>query len=164
MDRSWMRADRRTKEYQRGVEEFLMYAFEHGFDENKINCPCVKCAHSKSWNARRVRDHLFLNGIDETYTCWIWHGENVIESGSSQSVDQIPIKTENSYAHLCLLQNTTAVRPYFDEHMSFLMTKYPEHENDEVWLKKKQNEIFPRWFQEKIASDLLNEKKAFAYS
>lgn len=70
-----------------------------------------------------------------------------------------PSNTDLHAAHLCLLQNTTAVRPYFDEHMSFLMTKYPEHENDEVWLKKKQNEIFPRWFQEKIASDLLNEKK-----
>ncbi|KAK1396698.1 hypothetical protein POM88_006561 [Heracleum sosnowskyi] len=36
MDRSWMRADRRTKEYQRGVEEFLMYAFEHRWFQEKI--------------------------------------------------------------------------------------------------------------------------------
>ena len=36
------------------------------------------------------------------------------------------------------------------EHMAFLMTIYPEHENDEMWLKNKQNEKFPKWFQEKV--------------
>lgn len=93
MDRSWLKADRRTREFKRGVEELLLFAFENGYDENKISCPCIKCAHSKSWNARTVRDHLFSNGIDQTYTHWIWHGEcNTEESepiteetGSSQS-------------------------------------------------------------------------------
>ena len=79
MDRSWLRADRRSREFQRGVEELLLFAFEHGYDENKISCPSLKCAHSKSWKARTVRDHLFQNGMDETYTCWIWHGEDDIE-------------------------------------------------------------------------------------
>jgi hypothetical protein len=34
--------------------------------------------------------------------------------------------------------------------MAFLMTRYPEHENDEMWLKNKQNEKFPKWFKEKV--------------
>ena len=34
--------------------------------------------------------------------------------------------------------------------MSFLMTNYPEHENDEIWLKNKQNKIFPEWVKEKV--------------
>nr|XP_017228842.1 PREDICTED: uncharacterized protein LOC108204064 [Daucus carota subsp. sativus] len=60
-------------------------------------------------------------------------------------------------AHLCVLQNTATVRPYFKEHMCFLMTKYPANENNEMWLKNKQNETFPEWFKEKIASNFLDE-------
>ena len=81
MDRAWLKADRRSNEFKLGVEELLMFAFENGYDENKISCPCLRCAHSKSWKARIVRDHLFQYGIDPTYTCWIWHGEsNSVES------------------------------------------------------------------------------------
>ncbi|XP_074336466.1 uncharacterized protein LOC141673610 [Apium graveolens] len=52
-------------------------------------------------------------------------------------------------AHLCLLQNSNELTPYF---------KYPLHENDEEWLKNKQNETFPNWFQKKISSELLDVK------
>lgn len=38
------------------------------------------------------------------------------------------------------------------EHMSFLMETFPQHENDEIWLKHKQNELFPKWFKEKVLS------------
>ena len=34
--------------------------------------------------------------------------------------------------------------------MCFLMTKYPANENNEMWLKNKQNETFPEWFKEKV--------------
>ncbi|XP_074336729.1 uncharacterized protein LOC141673901 [Apium graveolens] len=102
IDRSWIRADRRTQEFKLGVDELLRFVLEHGRDVNKISCPCVQCAHSKSWKARKVKEHLFQYGIDETYTCWIWHGENDREQSpitaeqtdSSQSVEQIPIETD----------------------------------------------------------------------
>ena len=49
-----------------------------------------------------MRCHLFQNGIDQTYTRWIWHGELNTESkspaedtASSESVDQIPMQPEN---------------------------------------------------------------------
>ncbi|KAL8156021.1 hypothetical protein AgCh_001187 [Apium graveolens] len=48
------------------------------------------------------------------------------------------------------------------EHMAFLMTKYSEHENDEMCLKNKQNETFPKWFKEKIASNMADEKEISA--
>ncbi|XP_074352334.1 uncharacterized protein LOC141691496 [Apium graveolens] len=80
-----------------------------------------------------------------------------------------PRCTDLHVAHLCVLQNTTAVRPYIDEHMAFLMTNYPKYENDEMWLKNKQNETFPKWFKEKIlrasfdiASNLADEKEISA--
>ncbi|XP_074375895.1 uncharacterized protein LOC141717638 [Apium graveolens] len=81
MDRSWLKEDRRTQEFKLGVDVLLNFAFLNGFKENKISCPCLRCAHSKSWNAQTVKDHLYQYGIDETYTCWIWHGEpNSVQS------------------------------------------------------------------------------------
>ncbi|XP_074336239.1 uncharacterized protein LOC141673394 [Apium graveolens] len=81
MDRSWLKADRRTQEFKLGVDELLNFAFSNGFKENKISCPCLRCAHSKSWNARTVKDHLYQYGINQTYMCWICHGEsNYVQS------------------------------------------------------------------------------------
>ena len=71
MDRSWLKADRKTQEFKLGVDELLNFAFLNGFKESKISCPCLRCAHSKSWNAQTVKDHLYQYGIDQTYTCWI---------------------------------------------------------------------------------------------
>ena len=96
MDRSWLRADRRTKEFQRGVEDLLLFAYGNGYTEEKISCPCTRCAHSKSWKAQTVKHHLFQYGIDQTYTRWIWHGEsNLVESpvptetgSTSESINQ----------------------------------------------------------------------------
>ncbi|XP_074345070.1 uncharacterized protein LOC141684126 [Apium graveolens] len=88
MDRSWLTADRRTKEFKKGVEDLLMFAFKNGYNEGKISCPCLKCAHSKSWNARTVKNHLFQYGIDETYAHWIWNGEaNSVESSLPDESD-----------------------------------------------------------------------------
>ncbi|XP_074361820.1 uncharacterized protein LOC141702002 [Apium graveolens] len=81
MDRSWLKADRRTQEFKLGVDELFNFVFLNGFKENKISYPCLRCTHSKSWNAQTVKDHLYQYGIDQTYTCWIWHGElNYVQS------------------------------------------------------------------------------------
>ncbi|XP_074324044.1 uncharacterized protein LOC141660966 [Apium graveolens] len=102
MDRSWLRADRRTQEFRIVLNELLKFAVENGCNAKKLICPCIKCAHSKSWKTQIGKDHFFQNGIDETCTCWIWHGEHEIEQSpiarehtdSSQSVEQIPMQTD----------------------------------------------------------------------
>ncbi|XP_074342361.1 uncharacterized protein LOC141679895 [Apium graveolens] len=93
MDRSWLKADRRTKEFKKGVEDLLIFAFETGYNVEKISYSCVNCAHSKLWRAQIVKNHLFQNGIDQTYTRWIWHGENNSvessnETDTSESINQ----------------------------------------------------------------------------
>ncbi|XP_063941376.1 uncharacterized protein LOC135149565 [Daucus carota subsp. sativus] len=74
MDRSCLSANRRTKEFQKGVEDLLMVAFENGYSEEKISCPCLRCAQT------------------------IWHGEaTLVDSheqegtdGSEASFTQVP--------------------------------------------------------------------------
>jgi hypothetical protein len=75
MDRSWMLKDRRSKDYEEGVEIFLNSAIIHAKDLQSIRCPCTLCGNLKNQLIHEIRNHLFFNGIDQSYKIWIWHGE-----------------------------------------------------------------------------------------
>ncbi|XP_026447534.1 uncharacterized protein LOC113348051 [Papaver somniferum] len=66
MDKSWMSTDRTKKRYREGVAAFLRYAVNHLKEEE---------------------DHLFVNGIDQTYTIWNKHGEKDEAITSSKPVN-----------------------------------------------------------------------------
>ena len=38
-----MFADRRSAEYEEGVERFLQFGLKNGIQPNSMRCPCVKC-------------------------------------------------------------------------------------------------------------------------
>ena len=77
MDKSWMDADRRTKQFEIGLDEFLKFAESNAVNKNKISCPCLKCVNTEGFSVDIIRDHMFWNGIDESYKCWRWHGEKI---------------------------------------------------------------------------------------
>ncbi|XP_074369103.1 uncharacterized protein LOC141709096 [Apium graveolens] len=85
------------------------------------------------------------------------HEQNGISRPLSGATIIKPSKEDFQLAHLCFLQNSNDIRPYFDEHMASLMVRYPQHENDQVWLKNKQNDQFAEWFKKKIVTELLQE-------
>ncbi|XP_074369118.1 uncharacterized protein LOC141709581 [Apium graveolens] len=85
------------------------------------------------------------------------HEQNGIIRPLSGATIIKPSKEDLQLAHLCFLQNSNDIRPYFDEHMASLMVRYPQHENDQVWLKNKQNDQFAELFKKKIATELLQE-------
>ena len=76
MDRSWMCMDRRTLAYEKGIEDFLLFAKSNipNF-QGLLRCPCLKCGNCKVCAMNEVREHLYFNGIDKSYKRWIWHGE-----------------------------------------------------------------------------------------
>ncbi|XP_058195233.1 uncharacterized protein LOC131311699 [Rhododendron vialii] len=86
MDRSWMLKDRRSKDYDDGVEQFLNFATIHAKDLESIRCPCIQCGNLIRQPIPEIRNHLFVNGIDRSYRTWIWHGEPVT-GRASQSVN-----------------------------------------------------------------------------
>ena len=47
MDKSWMSMDRRSKDYEIGVERFIDFAMVHATNSNHILCPCMKCGNVK---------------------------------------------------------------------------------------------------------------------
>ncbi|CAL8163317.1 unnamed protein product [Prunus armeniaca] len=89
MEKSWMLADRRSKEYEEGVEEFLRIALANAIDHGCIRCPCQKCGNTRNFTIRVIREHMYFNGLDQTYKDWIWHAKP-IEINASEIVNQEP--------------------------------------------------------------------------
>ncbi|CAL2238708.1 unnamed protein product [Prunus armeniaca] len=75
MDKSWMHSDRRSKAYEFGVEAFLNFSVENVLTTTHIRCPCVKCINLKLFGVGIIRDHLYFNGVDQSYKNWTFHGE-----------------------------------------------------------------------------------------
>ena len=75
MDKSWMHADRRSKAYELGVEAFLNFALENLLTTTHIHCPCVKCGNIRLFGVGIIGDHLYFNGVYQSYKNWTWHRE-----------------------------------------------------------------------------------------
>ncbi|KAL6289134.1 hypothetical protein ACE6H2_006644 [Prunus campanulata] len=91
MDKSWMHSDRRSKAYELGVEAFLQFSVENLLTTTHIRCPCVKCANLKLFGVGIIRDHLYFNGVDQSYKNWTFHGEPwepIATSNASRNVEE----------------------------------------------------------------------------
>ncbi|KAK1385469.1 hypothetical protein POM88_023204 [Heracleum sosnowskyi] len=85
MDRNWVKADRMSKVYKKGVIEFCKYTSEHVKDTRFILCPCKKCLNVLEVDGlAKLEEHLRIHGIDKTYTCWTRHGKKKGEHCSSK--------------------------------------------------------------------------------
>ena len=69
-----MWANRLTRKYQDGVEEFLSFIKTH-LKNDKIQCPCVDCGNHSSHSVDEVRRHLLTREIICSYQTWYLHGE-----------------------------------------------------------------------------------------
>ncbi|XP_062029071.1 uncharacterized protein LOC133745094 [Rosa rugosa] len=102
MDKSWMHADRRSKKFEVGVAEFLKFAESNANNKNKISCPCLKCSNTEGFSVGVIKDHIFWNGINESYKHWRWHGEAATSAMNdnrveSETVDWEPGMGENDW-------------------------------------------------------------------
>ncbi|KAF7123242.1 hypothetical protein RHSIM_Rhsim12G0007200 [Rhododendron simsii] len=76
MDKSWMQLTNTTDpEYQKGVQEFLQFAFDRSRPVIKIRCPCMKCYNCYFRTREEAEDHLLKHGIVKSYVKWRNHGE-----------------------------------------------------------------------------------------
>ena len=86
--KNWMRAEKFTPEYVEGVAMFLEFAKQNSNGVDWHCCPCVKCHNiGGKMELKTVYEHLFFNGIDQTYTTWFHHGEQRPNISASTSVD-----------------------------------------------------------------------------
>ena len=75
MDRCWISKDRRSKEYEIGVEYFISFAIQNSTRKISIRCPCLQCGNLIFHTPQIIREHLFFYGFDQSYLIWYWHGE-----------------------------------------------------------------------------------------
>ena len=80
MDKSWIKADRDSLQYEIGVENFLIFAEDNAKNPKKIRCPCARCVNFKKFPVDIIRGHLYDSGFSLGYFEWIWHGEEVCNS------------------------------------------------------------------------------------
>ncbi|KAK8708671.1 hypothetical protein V6N13_059709 [Hibiscus sabdariffa] len=89
MDKSWMMESKYSANYVVGVSTFMDFVKNNKGSECKIRCPCRECVNVCFRSQNEVEDHLLLHGISESYTKWIYHGEQfefTAGSGSSERV------------------------------------------------------------------------------
>jgi len=65
---SWPRSPNRT---------LIKFVVKRANNTNYIKYLWIRCDCLDKVTAEVLRDHLIINGIDQSYTRWIWHGESI---------------------------------------------------------------------------------------
>ena len=73
--------------YTKGVKDFIEYAHNYEDKGNGIKCPSNKCNNRYFKPINMVKAHLEENGIDKTYTRWVFHGEDFEEMSEDEDDD-----------------------------------------------------------------------------
>lgn len=81
-------------EFVEGVDKFVDFALQHPTynDNDKIRCPCIRCSNRRYLDVDTVKVHLYKKGFTLKYFEWICHGEDVIGSSSSSSIQSNPYR------------------------------------------------------------------------
>ncbi|XP_059665085.1 uncharacterized protein LOC132311264 [Cornus florida] len=101
MDKEWMHMTYRVDpKYLEGARRFADQAQANAGHPEKILCPCNCCLNAKHQHFDMVFRHLLENGMDQSYTIWYFHGENLSESlrhGSDVNDVEMPETYQNFY-------------------------------------------------------------------
>ncbi|KAL6189147.1 hypothetical protein ACLB2K_040537 [Fragaria x ananassa] len=111
MDKSWMQADRRSKKFELGFEEFVKFAESNVVNIDKISCPCMNCCNTDEFSIEVVRDHVFYYGFLESYKVWRWHGDSMHDNGAES-------ESESFHGQLGMGENDVEIGESEDKEMS----------------------------------------------
>ena len=92
-----MHADRRSHKFEKGLTTFFEFALANSRDKRNIRCPCVKCCNAIGFSISIIRDHIYVNGIDEGYQHWKYHGEPSIDDPEPNIGEEF--ESEDSECH-----------------------------------------------------------------
>ena len=95
MNRSWIQAPRINDEYEKGVEDFLLFAQQHApMFGGKYFYPCVNCVNGRHHSLDDIRSHLICDGFSRSYTNWIWHSE-LPDMSTTADIESQHVQTED---------------------------------------------------------------------
>ncbi|KAF5805550.1 putative Transposase-associated domain-containing protein [Helianthus annuus] len=89
MGHQWVQnGNRVSTEYVDGVKEFLNVARQTLNSNGLTLCPCAKCLNTRLQKIDVIAAHLINVGIDKSYTCWVYHGEDEEDEGPDEFVNE----------------------------------------------------------------------------
>ena len=95
MDRCWISRDRRSKEYEDGVEYFISFAVQNSTRKISIRFPFIQCGNLIFHTPQIIREHWFFYGFDQSYLTRYWHGEACPSSGPTTKRAESCTKNES---------------------------------------------------------------------
>ncbi|CAI8610256.1 unnamed protein product [Vicia faba] len=82
MDKSWIIKPQSSIAYQKGIQEFIDFAFKGAKENDVVICPCKRCGFRKLKSRSDMFDHLSWSPFPQGYTVWIHHGESFVRSST----------------------------------------------------------------------------------
>ncbi|MQM02449.1 hypothetical protein Taro_035216, partial [Colocasia esculenta] len=117
IDKSWMSLLRNTREFEKGLDEFLDFAFARSAIRDKSLCPCQRCLNSVRHVRNEVKLHVFRHGIDPRYTFWDYHGESSDTSDGDMSDVEGTSQEGNESATWAMLQDMMTAQGLANAHV-----------------------------------------------
>ena len=66
-----------SSEYIEEVKLFMTFVAQNKGKDHKIRYPCSHCLNIYTEPQENIFDHLLRFGMDQSYTRWIFHGEQI---------------------------------------------------------------------------------------
>jgi hypothetical protein len=92
VDRSWMRMDKSTIEWQKGFKEFMDLTFEGTSQGETTPCPCSRCRCMSYRTQSEVQSHFFFRGFDESFI----QGEANDEDFDHEELDSLGVTGDSA--------------------------------------------------------------------
>ncbi|KAK9943082.1 hypothetical protein M0R45_008703 [Rubus argutus] len=94
MDKSWLKSPKDSVEYREGVTRFILSSKKFARNPEMVICPCKVCRNLKPQTDDDLFIHLNKYGVDNEYTVWLAHGEQVSASTEVEDCDSYNIEDE----------------------------------------------------------------------
>lgn len=91
--------NRDSAEWQSGVEEFLDFAFDGSPGRPTALCPCRRCLNAIYKERDDVHIDLLMNGMDPSYTCWKYHGEDSDDESTAEGSEGEGVRGDDFAVH-----------------------------------------------------------------
>lgn len=83
----WLYRPRYSKEYIKGVKDFVENAMTNYAVDDELKCPCSLCKSRQWWGRDDVYNHLICNGPHLLVAQWIYDVSNLKEEGNTDLMD-----------------------------------------------------------------------------
>ncbi|KAK2971665.1 hypothetical protein RJ640_025060 [Escallonia rubra] len=106
MDNSWIQLkNRMLPAFEKGMKDFLNFAYENKDPESKISCPCMCCNNFFNQSREVVANNFVLRGVVKGYDRWIYHGADF---GSCSLKDNVMgLKTFRMWVRIIIIPKMT---------------------------------------------------------